>query len=151
MDVAHAVAAGKLDNDIDVVSSDEVGDLLKTMKVMQEGLNVVLQEVESCGLSMGQSSYQISSISNEIAKVNQQQQSRSGEVDGAMSQLDEISRQAFAQAVAAVERSNHVEDMARAGDRQCREQRRRDERDFGQSGAGVERNSGSAAVGTRDR
>lgn len=115
MDVAHAVAAGKLDNDIDVVSSDEVGDLLKTMKVMQEGLNVVLQEVESCGLSMGQSSYQISSISNEIAKVNQQQQSRSGEVDGAMSQLDEISRQAFAQAVAAVERSNHVEDMARAG------------------------------------
>ncbi|MEF8767550.1 methyl-accepting chemotaxis protein [Candidatus Accumulibacter contiguus] len=115
MDVAHAVAAGKLDNAIEVVSSDEVGDLLKTMKVMQEGLNVVLQEVENCGLSMGQSSYQISSISNEITKVNQQQQSRSGEVDGAMSQLDEISRQVLAQAVAAVERSNHVEDMARAG------------------------------------
>lgn len=71
MDVAHAVAAGKLDNAIEVVSSDEVGDLLKTLKVMQEGLNVVLQEVESCGLSMGQSSYQISSISNEISKVNQ--------------------------------------------------------------------------------
>jgi len=115
VDVAHAVAAGKLDNDIEVVSSDEVGDLLKTLKVMQEGLNVVLQEVESCGLSMGQSSYQISSISNEISKVSQQQQSRSGEVDGAMSQLDEISRQALAQAVTAVERSNHVEDMARAG------------------------------------
>jgi methyl-accepting chemotaxis protein len=115
VDVAHAVAAGKLDNDIEVVSSDEVGDLLKTLKVMQEGLNVVLQEVENCGLSMGQSSYQISSISNEISKVSQQQQSRSGEVDGAMSQLDEISRQALAQAVAAVERSNHVEDMARAG------------------------------------
>jgi methyl-accepting chemotaxis protein len=115
VDVAHAVAAGKLDNDIEVVSSDEVGDLLKTLKVMQEGLNVVLQEVESCGLSMGQSSYQISSISNEISKVSQQQQSRSGEVDGAMSQLDEISRQALAQAVAAVERSNHVQDMARAG------------------------------------
>jgi methyl-accepting chemotaxis protein len=115
MNVAHAVAAGKLDNDIEVVSSDEVGDLLKTLKVMQEGLNVVLQEVESCGLSMGQSSYQISSISNEISKVNQQQQSRSSEVDGAMSQLDEISRQALAQAVAAVKRSNHVEDMARAG------------------------------------
>ncbi len=115
MDVAHAVAAGKLDNAIEVVSSDEVGDLLKTMKVMQEGLNVVLQEVENCGLSMGQSSYQISSISNEITKVNQQQQSRSGEVDGAMSQLDEISRQVLAQAVAAVERSNHVGDMARAG------------------------------------
>ncbi|HOG03792.1 MAG TPA: methyl-accepting chemotaxis protein, partial [Accumulibacter sp.] len=115
VDVAHAVAAGKLDNDIEVVSSDEVGDLLKTLKVMQEGLNVVLQEVESCGLSMGQSSYQISSISNEISKVNQQQQSRSSEVDGAMSQLDEISRQALAQAVTAVERSNHVEDMARAG------------------------------------
>ncbi|MBN8439388.1 MAG: PilZ domain-containing protein [Candidatus Accumulibacter sp.] len=115
VDVAHAVAAGKLDNDIEVVSSDEVGDLLKTLKVMQEGLNVVLQEVENCGLSMGQSSYQISSISNEISKVSQQQQSRSGEVDGAMSQLDEISRQALAQAVAAVERSNNVEDMARAG------------------------------------
>ncbi|MER2624105.1 MAG: methyl-accepting chemotaxis protein [Accumulibacter sp.] len=115
VDVAHAVAAGKLDNDIEVVSSDEVGDLLKTLKVMQEGLNVVLQEVENCGLSMGQSSYQISSISNEISKVSQQQQSRSGEVDGAMSQLDEISRQALAQAVAAVERSNNVEDMAREG------------------------------------
>ncbi|MCM8612003.1 methyl-accepting chemotaxis protein [Accumulibacter sp.] len=115
MDVAHAVAAGKLDNQITVVSSDEVGDLLTTMKRMQERLNVVLQEVESCGLSMGQSSYQISSISNEIAKVSQEQQSRSGEVDGAMSQLDGISRQALAQALAAVERSNAVEGMARAG------------------------------------
>ncbi|TLD47433.1 MAG: Methyl-accepting chemotaxis protein PctB [Accumulibacter sp.] len=115
MDVAHAVAAGKLDNAIEVVSNDEVGDLLKTMKRMQERLNVVLQEVESCGLSMGQSSYQISSLSNEITKVSQEQQSRSGEVDGAMSQLDAISRQALAQALAAVERSNDVEGMARAG------------------------------------
>ena len=115
MDVAHAVAAGKLDNEIEVVSNDEVGDLLTTMKRMQERLNVVLQEVESCGLSMGQSAYQISSISNEISKVSQQQQSRSGEVGGAMSQLDAISRQALAQALAAVERSNDVEGMARAG------------------------------------
>jgi methyl-accepting chemotaxis protein len=115
MDVAHAVAAGKLDNDIEVVSNDEVGDLLKTMKVMQEGLNVLLQEVENCGLNMGQSSYQISAISNEIAEVSQRQQSRSGGVNTAMSQLDEISRQVLAQAVAAVERSNNVEDMARAG------------------------------------
>ncbi len=115
MDVAHAVAGGKLDNEIEVVSGDEVGDLLKTMKLMQERLNVVLHEVESCGLSMGQSSYQISAISNEIAKVSKQQESRSGEVSGAMSQLDEISRQALAQAIAAVERSNNVEGLARAG------------------------------------
>ncbi|HRL76890.1 MAG TPA: methyl-accepting chemotaxis protein [Candidatus Accumulibacter phosphatis] len=115
MDVAHAVAGGRLDNEIEVVSGDEVGDLLKTMKLMQERLNVVLQEVENCGLSMGQSSYQISAISKEIASVSQQQHSRSGEVDGAMSQLDEISRQAQAQALAAVERSNDVEEMARAG------------------------------------
>ncbi len=115
MDVAHAVAAGKLDNEIEVASKDEVGDLLTTMKRMQERLNDVLQEVENCGLSMGQSSYQISSISNEIARVSQEQQSRSGEVDGAMSRLDEISRQALAQALAAVERSNGVEGMARAG------------------------------------
>jgi methyl-accepting chemotaxis protein len=115
MEVAHAVAAGKLDNDIEVVSNDEVGDLLKTMKVMQEGLNDLLQEVENCGLNMGQSSYQISAISNEIAEVSQRQQSRSGGVNTAMSQLDEISRQVLTQAVAAVERSNKVEGMARAG------------------------------------
>ena len=113
--VAKSVTGGKLDNEIDVASGGETGELLTTLEVMQGKLNSILREVEDCGRNMGQSAYQVATISSEIAEVSKQQESRSGEVSSAMQQLHQISSDVQTQAIEAASRSGQVESLAQEG------------------------------------
>lgn len=114
--VARAVASGKLDNVIVAnKSSEETGELLSALHNMQQKLSGVLQEIEYCGRTMGQSAYQIATISNEISDVSKQQENRSGQVSIAMQQLHQTSSEVQAQALQTAERSKNVETMAQEG------------------------------------
>ena len=112
---AKSVAGGKLDNEIEVTSSGETGELLATLKHMQGKLGNILREVEVCGRRMGQSSFQVATISNEISEVSKQQEQRSGELTGAMLEMHQVSSRVQSQAAAATERSRQVETLAREG------------------------------------
>ena len=113
--LGHAVAEGRLDNQIEVTCGGETGELLTSLKRMQEKLGTILREVDDCGRNMGQSAYRVATISSEIADVSRQQESRSGEVAQAMHQLHQISSDVQQQAADAADRSSRVESLAREG------------------------------------
>jgi methyl-accepting chemotaxis protein len=113
--IAGSVAHGQLDNQIAIRSGGETGKLLEALQLMQEKLSPILQEIGDSGRSMRQSAVNITSISNEIFEVNQQQQSRSGEVSDAMAQLHRVSSNVEAQAMEAANRSAEVETLAQQG------------------------------------
>jgi methyl-accepting chemotaxis protein len=58
------VEEGNLDYEIKVTSGGEAGQLLTSLKHMQEKLNSILCEIDDCGRHMGQSAYQVSTIVN---------------------------------------------------------------------------------------
>jgi len=109
------ITKGNLSSAIDDRREDEIGQVLKSLAAMQEKLNSILREVEDCGRYMGQSAYQVATISNEISEVSKQQESRSGEVTSAMQQMHQISSNVQAQAIEAADRSRQVETLAREG------------------------------------
>ena len=109
------ITKGNLSSKIDDSRKDEIGRVLKSLAAMQDKLNSILREVEDCGRYMGQSAFQVATISNEISEVSRQQESRSGEVTGEMQQLHQISSTVQTQASEATERSRQVETLAREG------------------------------------
>ena len=109
------IAKGNLSSTIDDRRKDEIGGVLKSLAAMRDKLSGILREVEDCGRYMGQSAYQVATISNEIAEVSKQQESRSGEVTSAMQQMHQISSNVQTQAIEAADRSHQVEKLAREG------------------------------------
>ncbi len=112
---AQRIAQGNLGDKIEIIAKDETGDLMVALGDMQAKLDSILKEIEDCGRYMGQSAFQVASISNEISEVSRQQQNRSSEVDSAMQQLHQISSDVQNKAIQAVSHSQQVEKLAREG------------------------------------
>ena len=112
---ANALADGNLQVSIEIKSRDEMGEMLGAVRNTASVLSNVMSEIEYCSTHMGQSAYQVAKISNEIAEVSRQQESRSGEVNEAMVALHQISSSVQTQAIDAVQRSRLVESMAKEG------------------------------------
>ena len=112
---ANQLASGNLSVAIEVKSKDEMGEMLNAVRKSAASLSSVMAEIEYCSTYMGQSAFQVAKISNEIAEVSHQQESRSGEVVQAMDGLHQISSSVQAQAADAVQRSHLVESLAREG------------------------------------
>ncbi len=119
--IAEQVADGKLNNEITVDNGDETGRLLSSMVEMQEKLRRVLKEIEDCTRNMGQSAFQVASISNEISMASKEQESNSANVSQAMQQAHRISSEVQVQAQEASGRSDRVEQLAREGIRHMRQ------------------------------
>jgi len=115
IDICKLVEEGNLDYEIKVTSGGEAGQLLTSLKHMQEKLNSILCEIDDCRRHMGQSGYQVSTISHEIFEVSKAQESRSGEVASAMQHLHHISSTVQTHAIEAADRSRQIEEMAREG------------------------------------
>jgi methyl-accepting chemotaxis protein len=113
--VANSVAQGQLDNEFRDDATGETGQLLGALKLMQEKLSGILLGIDDIGRNMGQSSFQISTVSNEIAEISKKQHSRSGEVSEAMSQLHHVSSSVQTQAVEAAACSQQVQTLAQEG------------------------------------
>ena len=113
--IAELVANGKLDNEIAASTADETGHLLSSMAEMQDKLHQVLTEIGDCSRNMGQSAFQVASISNEIAGATKEQESNSENVSTAMHLVHNISSEVQAKALEASDRSDRVEGLAREG------------------------------------
>lgn len=113
--VARAVAEGQLETAIRDDVRGETGELLSSLRIMQEKLRAIIREVHDSSENIGQSAQNIATMAGEIAKVSKQQQDSSGEVSHVMTQMHELSSSVQSQAVEASERSREVESMAREG------------------------------------
>ena len=115
--IRHFDEIGKsnLSGEIKAARKDEIGKVFHSLADMQDKLSDILREVDDCGKYMGQSAYQVLTISSEISEVSKQQESRSEEVSDAMGQLHQISSNVLDQATEAANRSHEVELLAREG------------------------------------
>jgi methyl-accepting chemotaxis protein len=113
--IADSIARGQLDDDIRDGVTGEAGQLLGALRLMQEKLSRVLLDIDDSGRNMGQSAFHVATVSNEIAEIGREQQSRSGEVSTAMSELHQASSSVEAQAVDAAARSQQVQTLAQEG------------------------------------
>lgn len=115
VDAAEQLAKGNLTLTFNIESKDEMGHMLHAVKNTSVALSNVMQEIDYCSKYMGQSAFQVAKISNEIAEVSRQQESRSNEVNQAMSMLHEISSDVSVRGSNAVNLSRQVEAMAQEG------------------------------------
>lgn len=85
------VENGDLTHPVKVRSADEYGKLESQFNNMLERLNKLISSVDQSSAHMGQSAYQISTVSKEIEEVSRSEQARSKEVNEATQQLYENS------------------------------------------------------------
>jgi methyl-accepting chemotaxis protein len=106
---------GDLNSRAKVFGQEEIGQTSTAFNGLIGRFSNIMREIDDCSRNIGQSSYQVATISNEISEVSKQQESHSGEVISAMQQLHQTSSTVQAQAAEAAERSRRVEGLAREG------------------------------------
>jgi len=87
----QSVKQGDLTKDVPNNSLDEIGILERSFNDVLEKLNSIMGNIDESGKEMGQSAYQIATISREIAEVSKSEHQRSEEVSAATIALEEIS------------------------------------------------------------
>ena len=110
-----AVEEGDLTKGVENKSRDEIGVLEKSFNDVLANLNKIMREVDDSGRHMGQSAYQIATISHDIAEVNKKEQSRSKAVADATDELHKISSKVQESARSATERARQTEERANEG------------------------------------
>jgi len=110
-----SVEEGDLTKGVENKSRDEIGVLEKSFNDVLTSLNRIMREVDESGKHMGQSAYQIATISHEIAEVSKQEQSRSEAVTNATVELHKISSTVQESAQSATERARQTEERATQG------------------------------------
>jgi methyl-accepting chemotaxis protein len=86
-----AVEEGDLTKGVVNNSRDEIGILEKSFNDVLSKLNKVMRSIDDSGKHMGQSAFQIATISHDLAEVSNQEQSRSAAVTSATAELHTIS------------------------------------------------------------
>ena len=112
--IARQIADGDLSHDIDVAGGDQTS-LMAAMQTMHGKLSRILVNIEESGKQMGQSAFQISTISRSIAEVTRQEETRSAEVTTATDALTAIAREVKSRAEEAAEKTREVEQAAQDG------------------------------------
>lgn len=110
-----AMEDGDLTHQVKIVSHDEIGVLERSFNNMQSVLNNLLGNISERGKEMGQSAYQIATISHEIANVSKNEQQRSSEVSAATSELNRTTESVQSFARDAAERAHLTEQYASDG------------------------------------
>jgi len=114
-DALKSVEHGDLTNSVENTSLDEIGTLERSFNNMRKELNMLLGCIGERSAEMGQSAYQISAISREIADVSQHEQARSSEVGDATKELIKISESVQNLANDASTLARQTEDHAKQG------------------------------------
>ena len=109
------VKEGDLTNLVPNNSMDEIGVLENSFNDMLSKLNKIMRNMDDSGKDMGQSAFQISSISREIAEVSSHEQERSDEVTSATAKLLEISESVKSSAQNGMELAKETELQASQG------------------------------------
>ena len=65
--VARAIGSGDVSNDILLVGSDEIGDLIGEMKRMSDQLNAIMGEVHEAAMNLACSSQEIAAVNHDLS------------------------------------------------------------------------------------
>jgi len=115
VDALVAVRDGDLTIKVPHTALDEVGALQNSFNDMLNQLNEIMRSVHGSGKGMGQSAFQISTISREIAEVSSNEQQRSDEVSSATERLYDISEKVKHSAQKGMELAKDTEQQAQKG------------------------------------
>jgi methyl-accepting chemotaxis protein-1 (serine sensor receptor) len=85
--VATRIAAGHLDNRIDIDRSDELGDLLRALQAMNEGLRGIVREVRDGSASVANASSEIARGNMDLSSRTEQQASTLEQTASSMEEL----------------------------------------------------------------
>lgn len=91
--VAAAVAGGDLTSEIAVSGRNEVADLLRALKAMNESLSIVVSEVRSNAESVATASAQISQGNSDLSQRTEEQASALEETSASMEQMGSTASQ----------------------------------------------------------
>jgi len=114
-DALKSVQEGDLTIKVPNTSLDEIGTLENSFNDMLQKLNNIMRSVQESGKGMGQSAYQIATISKEIAEVSRSEHQRSEEVSEATEQLQKISESVKQFAQNGIELAKETETQAQLG------------------------------------
>ncbi|MCW9025226.1 MAG: methyl-accepting chemotaxis protein [Gammaproteobacteria bacterium] len=114
-DALKAMEQGDMTKGVKNTSFDEIGVLERSFNSMLNVLNNLLGNVNERGKEMGQSAYQIATISHEIAEISRHENQRSTEVGSATDQLSSISQTVEQLAQDAAHRAQKTEAHAQEG------------------------------------
>ncbi|NEO11971.1 MULTISPECIES: methyl-accepting chemotaxis protein [Moorena] len=106
VDIAEEVSAGNLSTKVEITSTDEIGQLLESLKKMTENLNSLIYKVQQSGIQMTSSTTQIAASgkqleatmteqlasTNEVTSTAQEIANTSGELVQTMEQLAQLSQ-----------------------------------------------------------
>jgi methyl-accepting chemotaxis protein len=109
------VETGNLLQQVDVESEDEIGELEQHFNAMTENLRAILNQVDNGARSMGQSAFQIATISHEISDIGKNEQKSSNEVKQVTDKLVHISQTVQGHAEAATDQARLMSQQATEG------------------------------------
>lgn len=114
IDALQEATSGNLMQKVQTSNQDEIGELANHFNAMIDKLRDILMGVDNGARSMGQSAFQIATISHEIADIGKKEQENSRSVNQVTGQLVEVSEtvQNTAQSVteSAREMSTHADE-----------------------------------------
>ena len=114
-DALKSVERGDLTRGVDETQRDEIGVLQHSFNDMLGKLNRIMRNIEESGKQMGQSAYQIATVSHQIAEIGMEENSRSEEATRATEELKTISEMVQKQAMEASASAENTERQAREG------------------------------------
>lgn len=115
IEALQEVETGNLLQQVDVVSQDEIGELQQHFNAMTENLCAILNQVDNGARSMGQSAFQIATISHEISDIGKSEQHNSDEVQRVTDKLVNVSQAVQSQAETASHRAQLMAQQANEG------------------------------------
>lgn len=109
------VESGNLLKKVDVVYKDEIGELGDHFNSMTDNLRSILCKVNKGARSMGQSAFQIATMSREITDIGKREQQGSDEVQRVTEQLVDASKTVQSHAESASEQAQAMSQKAEQG------------------------------------
>ncbi len=87
MDATKAIAEGQLNNNIDIKSNDEVGQLMRTLQEMQQKLSQVIGDVSSTAKKISSASSEVSTTSQSLSQASSEQAASVEETSASIEQM----------------------------------------------------------------
>ena len=115
LEVATRIAAGKLGNDIVIVSRDESGQLLEALKKMDQQLSNTVRGIKVSSESVAVASREIASGNTDLSARTEEQASSLEQTAASMTQLTETVKQTADNARQANALASHATGMADTG------------------------------------
>lgn len=111
----HEVESGNLLKKVDVAYKDEIGELGNHFNAMTGNLRSILNKVDKSARSMGQSAFQIATMSREITEIGRKEQEGSDDVRRVTEQLADVSKTVQSQAESTSEQAHTMSQKAKQG------------------------------------